>query len=598
MRTTWFRLTCWAVLALCSLPAVAAQKPEVAEKKDTKVIGGEVLTREQHADLRKWMEVIRRMKAEQAAQAQRRPEPPAAPDTWERLPEYWPLPPPDAGGAREVRAALEEARTFYMADFLKEMRVSGGFPAPLSRRNLEVDVQVTGLRNEKGRKVPFQPSNSPISFFQREGFVPSRVDLYVAPAPGHVFPDELEGWKGVGVAKVRMPAGYRVLSFTAADVGKTQEGITLKAWSRSRVELEDSQARLRKQSQQHTSARHPESAELVGLTAEGRRLQTLGRSESELPVREAFAQEVARLSWDELPAVMEAPPDFNRQVVRQGFAGKLARLDVYLVTRVEERKLALRIVPKPGGVDLFEDGATEVPPRTLCEVSAASLEKDVRIFASRVGGDTYETYGKPMVAAQLPVCDNTWFSNLTLRDLKYLDAAGKPVAAALESEKSRRPAYSFGHEFFFVAPGQEQPVKDPTLRELARIEGVARVTVPRLRVLSLTRKSPQAEGATLLVEGEAVRLRMPAALHARRARGVTAYDAKGRLLEDIGLAEPVRKGEQVEEIHRYALRWERIDLLLVEEQVQAELPFAVTLPPAPEPPPPPTPKPAEEKPRE
>ncbi|MFP2907689.1 hypothetical protein ACLESD_22105 [Pyxidicoccus sp. 3LFB2] len=601
MRATWFRLACWAVLALSPVPAVATAETAVPEKKDTKLIAGDALTREEFKQLRGFLGMRRAMLQQSSTVSRQNPVPAGQEVPWEVLPTHWPLPPPGVATAREVRAALQEARTFYVDDFMKELRVAGGLPSPVARANFEVSLQVTALRDAKRRKVPFQPvPEDALSIINEGGFAPTRLELNVKPVEGQAFPDDLEGWTGQGVAKLRIPTRYQVLSFTEADVGTTREGITLKAWGRGRVELEDARGRLLKGGVR-PGRRHPDSVELVGLSADGHRLGE-GQNAVDEPARFEFLEKLLQLPWEEVPAVVPAPADLHRRVVHQVFEGTLARLDVYVPTRVETHTLALRLVHKTNKLAAHvRQPPVDAPRRTLCEVSTASLAKEVRVFGSRLDSSSFRSefprdqHGKPSVAAKLPVCDNTWFSDVTLRELKYLDAAGNPVSAEPVSEKGRRRRYSFGHEFFFRKPGEEESAqKDATFRELARIEGVARIVVPRLRVLSLTRRKPRAEGVELLTEGDIVRLKLPAALHARLAQAedgvdrldaVTAYDAKGRLLAKGYAEKPISMGDTVEVSHRLFGKWERIDLLLVEEQVQLEQPFAVTLPPAPELPP-------------
>jgi hypothetical protein len=205
-------------------------------------------------------------------------------------------------------------------------------------------------------------------------------------------------------------------------------------------------------------------------------------------------------------------------------------------------------------------------------------------------------YGRPEIAVQLPACDNSAFAEVEFAGLKYLDAAGKPVPGEVEAESSGYMADAFGQELRLsrkVAEGQEAP-PDAAFRELARVEGVVKLSYPKLRALSLSRKAPEAEGALLTLKGSKVTVRISAMLEGMLANGsflpehlqqLTAYDAKGRMLRQDTSSTASHTsyvGESAEMTVPFFGKPERVDILLVDERVYVDLPFALTLPPAPE----------------
>jgi hypothetical protein len=573
MHLSSFRWMCLALAALAAAPAPAATKrpkpsktaPSAAKSGgEVKMLLGRPITREQFEQLD---EALAAMGAFQQAFN------PGGEASWEVLPRYASVPAPEDVAEREALAALGAVRTFSLSPWFGRLRASADFRAVPNFPLVQVDLQWKEVRDAKNRKVAFLAPLDASGKPDEKGAVGFEVEL----AQETELPETLAKWKGSAVATVKVPVRFQRVSFTAADVGQVKEGITLQAWKGGLVKLDDARGRLAQ-------------AELVGLAAQGKRLSRSSYS-SEQPEERELLEKLAKTKWEEVPAVVE-PPASQRVLVSATFNGEPARLDVYLVEKTVERKLPIKLAPGASG-SAPAGQPVAAPARALCgEVSEAALRKQVRVFASRT--TAMMGYGRPEIAVQFPACDNSLFSEVEFTGLKYLDGAGKPLPGEVEAESSGFMADAYGQELRLspkVAEGQEER-PDAAFRELARVEGVLKLGFPKVRVLSLSRKAPEAEGAALTLKGNKVTVRLPTTMEGMLAKGsflpehleeLTAYDAKGRLLKrDTTSVSSSFSGEHVELTVPFFGKPERVDILLVEDRVQVDLPFALKLPPAPE----------------
>jgi hypothetical protein len=569
---------CMALLV--SVPAVASQDagagPAGGAAPETKMILNRPMSRAEHAMLNMVLEMADAVRT-MAARTERK---------WEELPDYSPLPLPRDVSDQEVAAAIEASRTFFLESRLDSLSVQADLSSIPNSWLTDVQVKWEELRDEQGRLVPLQPPSASPALLSITS--PSmgdsgiwRTDLRLME--GVKPPDTLEGWKGAATATFRVPARFRVVSFKPSEVGITRDGVTMVKWQRGRVVVMDKKGRL-----------GLEGAGVRGISANGLVLESHGvvddRTEFEL------LRKLARTSWEEIPSVVPVPEERSVQLTYR-FSGEPSRVEVYFIERWSVHEVGLRLLPAPGG-SFFTSRYLSGMRGSPCELTAQALAKQVRVFASRWSSESSESFGKPMVVVQLPPCLNSAWAQVKFDSLKYRHTSGRSIASVKTTSHYRDE--SFAWVLGLAAPeGRAGAQPDITFRELAQVKGRAQLAFPRVRVLSLSRERPGAEGALLFYQDRTVILRLSSPLSDKLPAAdenewtswfiegprnpIAGYDAAGRRLRPLQFQRQSGDGTTVLTVS-FAEAPERVDLTLQGEQVRLTLPFNVKLPPAPKPP--------------
>lgn len=280
MRMRGGSLSCLLSLGLLvGGPVLAApsQGKKAAPQEEVKVVLGQRMTRTQfEKEYQPQWKTEATTLSTASERARQDNVPPGERAPWESLPVYQQQPRPDAATEADLQEALKELKVgFYLGDWFGQPRVLGGIPAVLRERGVGIGFQLEDLRDDKGRKVDFQPldaGDAPAAM-RLGGDSKEVAQFVIKPREGQTFPETFAGWKGSGTVRVRTPQRYKIVSFTAADVGKARDGFTLTRWEGGRIILEDAQGRLKARTSSQDKGPRMEDVEktrLVGLTAQGR----------------------------------------------------------------------------------------------------------------------------------------------------------------------------------------------------------------------------------------------------------------------------------------------------------------------------------------
>lgn len=573
--------SCLSLMLLFSVPALASQDagsgPAVTAASETKMILNRPLARDEHAALSNALQMADDLRTGFGATR----------TAWEELPDYLPFSPLRNVSEQEVAAAIQARKTFFLESWSDDITVKADLSLIPNYPLLEAQVKWEELRDEQGRPVPLQPredSRALVSLtsasVDESGVWKSKLPL----AGGVKPPDRLDGWKGAATVTFRVPVQFRIVSFKPSDVGVTREDVTVVEWKHGQVVLEDKKGRLGLR-----------DAEVAGISANGLLLDSSGSVENSTELE--LLRKVAQTRWEDLPAVI--PPPAERRVrLTRAFRGAPSRVDIYFIERWSTHTVRPQLLPAPAST--FTSTYLSDVGRAPCEVTAQTLKKQVRIFASRASSDVSDDFGEPRVVLQLPPCVNSAWSQAKFEGLKYLSGvgAGRPLAPAKTTSQYHAGAFAW---VLRIAPPEGPAGKEPdgAFSALAQVKGKAHLVFPRLRALSFSRARPEVEQAMLTQEDRTIMLRLPRALSdklpvqderewvgwfAEEPRNpLVGYDAAGRRLRPLQLARQSEEDGSTVLTASFAEPPERVDLHLLSEEVRVTLPFAVKLPPAPPP---------------